>query len=172
MKSLFLILTICFFAKHRSAAQDLMLVGEHYRLPAMTGDIFDSEYIDYGSKNLKIMLQKNINITNNDTIISIRFQDKLNRFVSFLDYDEVDNVIKGIDYIRFQKIYKKSKTTTRSIIYTRNGMAFGMTYSINKPNDWETFILFDWRKPDPFYLVIDDFSNISESLKKIRKDIK
>jgi hypothetical protein len=172
MKKIFFISTLLFLCTIKVKSQELILTGEHYRLPEMPGDIFDSEYTEYSNKGIKISIQKNINITTRDTMVFVRFQDKMNRYIGFLDYEEIDNIIRAIDYIRFNKIFVKAPKNSRSMVYTRNAMAFGMAYYTNKANQWDTFVLFDWRKPDPVYLTTDDFSNISETLKKIRNENK
>jgi hypothetical protein len=151
--------------------QELMMIGEHYRIPEFYGNVFDSDYVEYPAKGVKIMLQKSYNKVTGDSIKVVRFQDKLMlRYAGYLDWDELDAIIKGIDYIRFNKLFQKMPNNNRSIIYSKNGMAFGLWYSKTKPTEWNTFIIFDFRYPESLvYLSHDDFSNISEHLKKILK---
>jgi heme oxygenase len=67
-----------------------------------------------------------------------------NGYFSDEEIKEIDDIIRAIDHIRFNKIFVKAPKNSRSMVYTRNAMAFGMAYYTNKANQWDTFVLFDF----------------------------
>ncbi|CAN1552034.1 hypothetical protein MCERE19_02206 [Spirosomataceae bacterium] len=169
MKSI--VLPFLVFTCFNINGQDLRLQFDNYKISNFPGNTFDRTFYEIeNSPGLRLFVQKTLNITKGDSLLSIMIQDKAFQYFNFIDYDEIQSVIDGIDYIRSKKMYIKEKNHFKSTVYTRNGMCFGIIYNIYKPDEWSTFVQFDIHKPETLvYMRNSEFSSLSENLKKVLK---
>lgn len=146
MKNLFPTLFVILLLITAAFTQDKVAPKEQSKLEqfsARSGSLLEKRFVPVGTiKSVKVEVLVLTDLLTNSKISGVRFSyDTGERYstekTAFLDADEIDGLIKSIDYIKTKALPATPESYTEIVYSSRSGFTAGCYYSDSK---WTAFM--------------------------------